>query len=162
MKIQPPLPRHCGKVEIRRQNAECPAPKPRENNFRVAARRQTAANFPPLFQSAALCRGAATPNNLEILADVPGITSLEWRAMQKSPISRILPHPPAFAPRGRGGKCGILYSSVPRRVGIRRNILFFQSARPLGRDITFSEWASWTRTTHHAITGKFPAYSRLP
>jgi len=62
------LPRHCGNAEVSRQNVECPAPGPRKNNFRVAARRQTAANFSALFQSAALCRDAATANNLEILA----------------------------------------------------------------------------------------------
>jgi len=130
MEIQIPLPRHpCGKAEAGRQNAKCLALRSRKltpcrrelqgaGHSRVAARRQTAANFSPLFQVAALCREAATMQNR---ADIPGIKPLGSRNMQKSLISRILPHPPAFY-RGEGYQWRILYRLASLAVGLCRNM----------------------------------------
>jgi hypothetical protein len=65
--------------------------------------RRSAANFPHAFQTSTLSRDAAMPG---IITDVLGSKSLGWRAMQKSPISRILPHNPTSSrllpPLGRG------------------------------------------------------------
>jgi len=134
MEIQTPLPRRpCGKAEARRQNVGCPAPKPRENNFRVAARRQTAANlstrpqFEPKSEALRHCASVAKKPSFRgpvtmIYSYVPVLTPLGCRATQKSPISRILPHPPAFTPGEGGIKCRILYSPASLAVGLCRNM----------------------------------------
>jgi hypothetical protein len=50
-----------------------------------------------------------TVQSAENITDVPVLTPLGWLVMQKSPISRILPHNPASSrllPPGEGGiKC---------------------------------------------------------
>jgi len=136
------------------------------SHFRVAARRQTAANISPLFQSAALCRDAATANNLKLFADVPAITPLGTRTMQKSLISRSLPHSPtssAFTPKGEGGiKSRILYSPASPCVGICRNMseyfIFFQAAGGQGMlRGAFCVFRQPIPNTHHAIASRSPA-----
>ena len=135
-----------------------PSPKSSErdcrNHFPVAARRQTAANFSPPVQTAALCRDAATPgNNVRFYSDVPSITSLGWRAVQKSPISRILPHNPTSSrllPPLREGGWRILYSIrsfVSPCVGLCRHF--------------FPARASSRGRSPHRKTRSFPAYSRI-
>jgi hypothetical protein len=106
MAIHTASPRHYRKAEVRRQNVECLAPRPRNGYSRLAARRQTAPNISPLFPTAALCRDAATKTSMRIVADVPGITPLEWRAVQKSPFSSLIQCNPGYSsllPPGGGG-----------------------------------------------------------
>jgi hypothetical protein len=168
MEIQTPLsPRHCRNAEVRRQNVECPTPKTCGIYLRVAARRQTAANFSPLFQSAALCRDAATPKNQEILADVPAITPLGCRTTRKSPQFRIIPlNSTSFRllpPWGRGGQMWIF---IQLRAASCRNMseyfIFFQVAGGRGNVAWFvlrvptahSEYAPQTKkiTTAKSLT----------
>jgi len=108
------------------------------NHFRVAARRQTAANFSTLPQpklkklvALRLCASVAkTPSFrpvTRIRSDVPALTPLATRTMQKPEIPL---NSTSFLvlSQGKGGvKCRILNSPASPCVGICRNI--FQNFR---------------------------------
>jgi hypothetical protein len=135
MEIQPPSPRRPSPNTL---GQDCRA------HFRVAARRQTAANFPALSQTqASILDGpdcslgfgvsldvgagrlklpmpdAAMPDNATFYADLPAFTPLGRPTMQKSPYSSLFQLNPGYSsllPQGGRGITVEFYTAPSRFV----------------------------------------------